>query len=204
MSSTHPLLGIIGGTGWPSTNIYLEKIPRRVQERLGGLNTPDIAFQSRNFAQLDAWMHEGNWEAVTGCLAEMALQMKKSSNIDSLVVLSNTLHKVAPKVAEIADIPLIHIGDCTAQMVHEQGIDRIGFIGTKFTMQEDFILQYFRERGIKVFTPPFDAIEGIDSIIFDELCQSKFKDESREFLFLQVAKMIDKHKINGVVLGCTE
>lgn len=204
MSNIHPLLGIIGGTGWPSTEIYLKKIPRRVQERLGGLNTPDIDFQSRNFAQIDAWMHEGNWDAVMNCLAEMALQMKKGSNIDSLAILSNTLHKVAPKVAEIAGVPLIHIGACTAEVVHEQGIDRVGFIGTKFTMQEDFILQYFRERNIKVFTPPVDAMEGIDDIIFNELCQNEFKDESREFLFLQVAKMIEKHKINGVVLGCTE
>lgn len=205
MGNIYPTLGIIGGTGWPSTNIYLQEIPRRVQERLGGLNTPDIVFQSRNFAQIDAWMHEGNWDAVTGLLAEMALQMKRSSDIDALVVLSNTLHKVAPNVAEIADVPLIHIGACTAQTVHDQGIDhRLGFIGTKFTMQEDFILWYFRERGIKVVTPPEEAMAEIDCIIFDELCQNQFKDDSRDFLFHQVTDMIGAHRIEGLVLGCTE
>jgi len=206
MSNTkiHPTIGIIGGTAWPSTNIYLEKIPHRVQERLGGLNTPDIIFQSRNFAEIDEWMHEGNWEAVTGLFAEMTLQMKRCSDINSLVVLSNTLHKVAPKAAEIADVPLIHIGDCTAKAVCDQGIKRVGFIGTRFTMQEDFILKHFREQGIEVFTPPAGSMERIDRIIFQELCQDRFNDDSRDFLFLQMAKMIERHKIEGIVLGCTE
>ena len=154
MSNNYPTLGIIGGTGWPSTVTYFQGIPRRVQQRLGGLNTPSIVFQSRNFAQVDQWMHEGNWGAVTGLFAELTLQMKRSSNIDALAILSNTLHKVAPKVAEIADVPLIHIGECTAADVSEQGIDRVGFIGTKFTMQEDFILKCFRERGIEVLRHP--------------------------------------------------
>jgi len=205
MNNVHyPLLGIIGGTGWPSTEVYFKKIPRRVQERLGGLNSPNIVFQSRNFAQIDGWMHEGDWEAVTSCLAEMALQMKRGSNIDSLAVLSNTLHKVAPKVAEIAGVPLIHIGSCAAQTVIDQSIERVGFIGTKFTMQEDFVLKHFRGRGIKVFTPPTASMDEIDRIIFNELCQNEFKDESRDFLFLQVAKMIERYKIKGVILGCTE
>lgn len=66
MNNVHyPLLGIIGGTGWPSTEVYLKKIPRRVQERLGGLNSPNIVFQSRNFAQIDGWMHEGDWNTIT-------------------------------------------------------------------------------------------------------------------------------------------
>lgn len=205
MSNNYPTLGIIGGTGWPSTVTYFQGIPRRVQQRLGGLNTPSIVFQSRNFAQVDQWMHEGNWEAVTGLFAELTLQMKRSSNIDALAILSNTLHKVAPKVAEIADVPLIHIGECTAADVSEQGIDRVGFIGTKFTMQEDFILKCFRERGIEVFTPPSSTMGEIDRIIFQELCQDETdNEESRNFLFLQVAKMIERHKIKGVVLGCTE
>lgn len=97
MNNVHyPLLGIIGGTGWPSTEVYLKKIPRRVQERLGGLNSPNIVFQSRNFAQIDGWMHEGNWEAITGRLAEMALQMKKvviSMLLQSYPTPSTKLHR---------------------------------------------------------------------------------------------------------------
>ncbi len=199
-----PNIGIIGGTGWPSTNIYLNEIPRRVQALLGGLNSPNIIFMSKNFAQIDAWMHEGNWGAVKELFTEMALQMKRNSDISALAVLSNTLHKVAPEVAEIAGVPLIHIGDCTAKFARANCVERVGFIGTKFTMQEDFILKYFRTEGIEVFTPPKVAMGGIDDIIFNELCKNKFEDDSRDFLFHQVAEMISQHHIDGVVLGCTE
>lgn len=201
-----PTLGIIGGTGWPSTNIYFDEIPRRVQKELGGLNSPNITFMSRNFAQIDAWMHEGNWAAVQGCLTEMALQMKRGGRIDALAILSNTLHKVAREVAMVADVPLIHIGDCAAKLTWGQGLDRVGFIGTKFTMQEDFILQHFRDQGIEVFTPEASAMQRIDDIIFGELCSNQYakEDLSRRFLFQQVAEMISRHHIEGVVLGCTE
>lgn len=203
-SNVYPILGMIGGTGWPSTKVYFDKIPQLVQKRLGGLNSPNIVFQSRNFAQIDEWIHSGDWEAVTGCLTEMALQMKKGSNIDSLVVLSNTLHKVAPKVAEIAGVPLIHIGECTAKVVEMQSIKKVGFIGTEITMQKGFLFGSFSEQGIKVSVPPWSAMDEIDRIIFDELCQDEFKDESRDFLFSQVIKMIEQDKIEAVILGCTE
>lgn len=208
MKNVHPTVGLIGGTGWPSTITYFEQVPRLVQEKLGGLNTPDIVFQSRNFAKIDEWMHEGNWEAVTGLFAELTLQMKKSSDIDALAVLSNTLHKVAPEAAEIAGVPLIHIGECTAKVVQERDLKRIGFIGSKFTMQEDFVLEHFRERGIEVFVPPAAEMKAIDDIIFGELCQNKITgpnaDKSRDFLFSQVARLIKRHKVEGIVLGCTE
>lgn len=201
-----PIIGLIGGTGWPSTEVYLHEIPRQVQKRLGGLNSPNVDFQSRNFAQIDEWVHEGNWEAVTGLLTEMALQMKKSSNISALAILSNTLHKVAPQVAKIADVPLIHIGECTAKTVKGQRLHRVGFIGTKFTMQDDFILECFRNQGIKVFTPPEEDMNRIDEIIFRELCQGdgKVSTASRDYLFQRVVNLIAEKDIKGVILGCTE
>ena len=199
-----PNIGIIGGTGWSSTEIYLKEIPRRVQKKLGGLNSPNVVFMSKNFAQIDTWMHEGNWDAVKGLFTEMALQMRRNSKISALAVLSNTLHKVAPEVAEIAGVPLIHIGDCTAKFACANCVERTGFIGTKFTMQEDFILKCFRTEGIEVFTPPKVVMDGIDEIIFNELCKNHFKEDSRDFLFHQVVEMISRHHIDSVVLGCTE
>lgn len=201
---TLPTLGVIGGTGWPSTQIYLQEIPRRVQEELGGLNSPNIVFKSRNFAQLDAWMHEGNWAAIRDLFIELASGMRVCDHIQALAIFSNTLHKVAEDVVAATGIPVIHIGEHTAKIAWSYSIKKIGFLGTKFTMQEDFILKYFRQENIEVYTPPMEAMDGIDDIIFSELCRDKFEDNSREFLFRQVAEMIIHQGIEGVVLGCTE
>lgn len=199
-----PTLGAIGGTGWPSTQTYLQEIPRRVQEELGGLNSPNIVFESRNFAQLDAWMHVENWRAIRDLFIELTLDMKEHDHIQALAIFSNTLHKVAEDVSTATGVPVIHIGEHAAKIAWSYSLEKVGFLGTNFTMQEDFILKYFRQENIEVCTPPAEVMDGIDDIIFSELCQDKFEDDSREFLFRQVAEMVIHQNIEGVVLGCTE
>lgn len=130
--------------------------------------------------------------------------MRVCDHIQALVIFSNTLHKVAEDVVAATGIPVIHIGEHAAKIAWSYSIEKIGFLGTKFTMQEDFILKYFRQENIEVYTPPVETMDGIDDIIFSELCRDKFEDNSREFLLRQVAEMIVRQGIEGVVLGCTE
>ncbi len=200
-----PILGVIGGTAWPSTITYLEKIRAGVQQRLGGQHSPNLNLVSRDFEQLDAWMHTDNWPAVTGCLTQMAMDLRQQ-RADAIVILSNTLHKVADDIVRVVGPrpKLINIGEFTASYVKRLGLERVGFLGTEFTMKEDFIIRYFREQGIEVVTPAPEAMLGIDNLIFNELCNDKFNPNSRRFLFSQVAEMIDFYQIQAVILGCTE
>jgi aspartate racemase len=47
-------IGMIGGTGWPSTLEYYKIINQEINKRLGGLSSAKIILSSFNYAEIDA------------------------------------------------------------------------------------------------------------------------------------------------------
>ena len=48
------------------------------------------------------------------------------------------MHLLADQVEEAVSIPLLHIADATAAAVRKLDINRVGLLGTRFTMEKDF------------------------------------------------------------------
>ena len=67
-------------------------------------------------------------------------------------------------------------------------------------MQSDFYQNYFEKQGIKVLTPNIKDQEMINEIIFNELVLGIVKEKSRK----KLESIINKFKVDGVILGCTE
>ena len=113
------------------------------------------------------------------------------------------MHKVAPQIASMINIPIIHIADATAGELEKRNIKTVGLLGTKYTMTQDFYKQRLIDRGIKVVIPDEEDIETVNSVIFDELCVGKIEDSSRE-KYKKIIKTLADKGAEGVILGCTE
>jgi aspartate racemase len=114
------------------------------------------------------------------------------------------MHKVASQVEAAVDIPLLHIADATAARVKAEGLSRIGLLGTKFTMEEDFYRGRLEsQHGLTVLTPPAGQRELVHRVIYDELCLGRVVDRSRS-AFRQVVDGLAAGGAQGVILGCTE
>jgi aspartate racemase len=114
------------------------------------------------------------------------------------------MHKVAAQVEAGVDIPLLHIADATAERVKAAGLTRIGLLGTRFTMEEDFYRGRLESRhGLSVVTPPADQRALVHGVIYDELCLGNVRDKSRG-AFQQVVRDLVAREVQGVILGCTE
>jgi aspartate racemase len=46
--------------------------------------------------------------------------------------------KVAPEIESELSIPILHIADATAIKLVADGITKVGLLGTRFTMEQDF------------------------------------------------------------------
>jgi aspartate racemase len=196
-------LGLIGGMSWESTVPYYRTINRVVGERLGGLHSARLVLYSVDFHDIEVLQHEGRWEESGDILAEAARAVRRAG-ADAIVLCTNTMHKVAGQIEAAVDIPLLHIADATATRVQQAGVSRVGLLGTKFTMEQDFYRGRLEARhGLKVLTPPGEQRDLVHSVIYDELCLGRVEDSSRQAYRKIVADLVDQGA-QGVILGCTE
>jgi aspartate racemase len=196
-------IGLIGGMSWESTVPYYRTINRAVGERLGGLHSAKVALYSVDFHDIEQLQHAGRWAESGEILADAARAVRRAG-ADVLVLCTNTMHKVAAQIEAAVDIPLLHIADATAARVKAAGLTRIGLLGTRFTMEEDFYRGRLEARhGLTVLTPPADQRALVHSVIYGELCLGNVRDESRRG-FQQVVADLVAREVQGVILGCTE
>ncbi len=195
-------IGLIGGMSWESTAIYYRLANELVRERLGGLHSARVVMTSVDFAEVEELQATGQWDRAGELLAAEAAKLE-AAGADFLVLCTNTMHKVAEAIAESASIPLLHLGDVTADAVRSAGLDTIGLLGTAFTMSQDFYRGRLESHGLRVLVPDEDDQALVHRVIYDELCQGVVLDESRR-AYVDITDRLVAHGAQGIVLGCTE
>lgn len=196
-------IGLLGGMSWESTASYYKAINQGVKEALGGLHSAKICLHSVDFDEVERLQSAGDWDAAAAHLGAAASSVE-AGGADFLMICTNTMHKVAPEIASNISIPLLHIADATGEALVADGISRVGLLGTRFTMEEDFYKDRLQKRhGLQVVIPGTGAMDDVHNIIYSELCLGKVTKPSRR----RVLEIIDGLKDAGaeaVILGCTE
>ncbi len=196
-------IGLLGGMSWESTQTYYQLINEGVKEKLGGLHSAKIALYSVDFHEIEVLQHRGDWDESGRALARDARRIEVAG-ADFLVICTNTMHRVAPQIEQEIDIPLLHIADATADAVLGAGKKKIGLLGTRFTMEQDFYRGRLTERhGLEVLVPDEPDRETVHRVIYDELCLGKVLDPSRALYVEIIGKLADRGA-EAVILGCTE
>jgi aspartate racemase len=113
------------------------------------------------------------------------------------------VHRVADRIEEALSVPFLHIADPTAQAIEVRGISTVGLLGTRFTMEGDFISGRLRAQGVRCIVPPPGDRAVVHRVIYEELCAGKVVESSRQ-RFLAIIRDLIAHGAQGVVLGCTE
>ncbi len=196
-------IGLIGGMSWESTANYYRDINEQVKQRLGGLHSARILLYSVDFQEIERLQHQGRWDEAGEQLGDIARRLE-GAGADVVALCTNTMHKVAPAIEAALRVPFLHIADPTAQAVKQAGIGRIGLLGTRFTMEEDFYRGRLVQRhGLDVIVPDAAERETVHRVIYDELCLGKVEERSRQAYRDIIAHLVERGA-EGVILGCTE
>ncbi|WP_429086044.1 aspartate/glutamate racemase family protein [Aeromonas veronii] len=196
-------IGLLGGMSWESTVSYYQALNRGVRAQLGGLHSARVLLNSVDFAAIERLQHAGDWPATARLLAAEARKLQ-NGGADFLLIGTNTMHKVAPEIEAAIDIPLLHIADATAATLRADGITRVGLLGTRFTMEQDFYKGRLQERfGLAVLVPDEAGRERVHRIIYDELCLGEIRASSRAE-YLAIIEELAAAGAEAVILGCTE
>jgi len=196
-------IGLIGGMSWESTVPYYRHINRMTAERLGPLHSARIVLYSVDFHEIEALQRTGGWTAAGELLADAARRVQ-AAGADFIVLCTNTMHKVADAITAAVDLPLLHIVDPTGDAIRERGLTRVGLLATRYTMEDAFWRDRLAARfGIEAIVPPKAERERVHAIVYDELCQGRIVEASKQE-YLRIVGALCDAGAEGIVLGCTE
>ena len=195
-------IGLIGGMSWESTATYYRALNELARERLGGLHSAKLLLHSFDFAEIEALQASGDWAGAADAMIDAARRLERGG-AECLVICTNTMHKLAPDVRRAVGLPLLHIGDATADAVLAAGVARPLLLATRYTMEQDFYRGRLRERGIEARIPDAHDRGVVHDVIYDELCRGVIDDGSRR-AWLDVVRRGVERGADGVIFGCTE
>jgi aspartate racemase len=195
-------IGLLGGMSWESSALYYRLLNETVRDRLGGLHSARCVLLSVDFAEIERLQVAGDWARAGELLAADAKTLE-AAGAELVLLCTNTMHKVARALTDAITVPLLHVGDVTADAVRAAGITRVGLLGTAFTMEQPFLTDRLADRGLHVMLPdPVDRAL-VHRVIYEELCLGIVRDESRA-AFRAVIERLVADGADGVILGCTE
>jgi len=196
-------IGLVGGMSWESSAIYYSCMNKVVRRELGGFHSAKTLMLSVDFAEVEHLQHKGDWKALDQMMADAALQLEKGG-ADLVLLCTNTMHLCTPAIEASINIPFYHIAEAAGQAIAEQGLKKVGLLGTRFTMEKDFYKQkLLQDFGIEVITPDPEEMDVVHEIIYGELVHGVIEEESRE-KYKAIIASLEARGAEGVVLGCTE
>jgi len=195
-------LGMIGGTGYPTTIEYYRLINEMVNKRLGGMNFAQCMIYSFNYGVIDALNKQNDMQGLFTLLLD-ACDEVVMTGVDALMLCANTIHMFADRLQDMIPVPIIHIADATADHILAQKIDSVALMGTKYTMEMDFYKTRLEDKNIRVIIPDRDDRKYIHDTIMDELVKNMLLEETKE-RYIGIINKLKEEGAEGIVLGCTE
>jgi len=197
------IIGLIGGMSWLSTIEYYRIINQEISDRLGGLHSAKIIMISLDFDTIEKMQTEGRWADATDIMVDSAKKLE-NGGADCVLICTNTMHKTADDVQNNISIPLLSIIDATAEKVKEKRMKKVGLLGTRYTMTDDFYKgKLYKEYGIEALVPDAKNISVVNDIIYKELCVGTISPSSKNKI-IEIIYGLKKDGAEGIILGCTE
>lgn len=197
-------VGLIGGTAWYSTVDYYRYINEAVNDAYGNNTNPPLLIYNLNNARIQELQAKGKWDEITSIFSQAAARLR-AGGAQAILLCANTSHKVYPQLSQTVDMPILHIGDATGRAIRASGLRKVGLIGTQYTMEDSFMVDWLKEHyGIEAIVPDSaDARRELQRIIHEELDRGIYKPESKKYVLSQMEEL-RKRGAEGVVLACTE
>lgn len=195
-------IGMIGGMSWESSAEYYRMVNEEVKRQLGGLHSAKIILFSVDFNEVERCQSEGRWDDAGEILGEAAYSLEKAG-ADFIVICTNTMHKVIDQIYQKTSLPILHIADETAAQIKKLGIKKVGLLGTKYTMEQDFYKSRIQSENIEVLIPDEKDRDLINKTIFNELCLGTILPSSKDY-FKRIIEGLSAEGAEGIILGCTE
>jgi aspartate racemase len=194
-------IGIVACSAEGAALCY-QTICREALTLVGKNDHPRITLDSIPMAPWLPAFDARDWAGVAKFMLDSA-RLLHAAGADFAICPDNSAHLAWAEVQAQTPLPWLHIGDVVAAEAARQGFRRVGVLGTRFTMAGPVYPEALGKRGIDALVPEAADRETVDRIIFAELVDGVFKDESRQEYNRVIARLRDRG-CDAVALACTE
>lgn len=195
-------IGLIGGLAWPSTEVYHRLLNQDVARRLGGNHSARLVLWAEDFEHVAALQRAGAWQEAGDLLADGARALERAG-AELLAICANTMHLVADRVRAAVDIPLVHLVEVVADAATKGGLQRLGLLGTAYTMTSSLYPDVCGPRGVEILVPGEEDRAAVHESIYSELTRGLVTAQARATAYEAAVRLV-ADGADGVVLGCTE
>ncbi|MBZ9607445.1 aspartate/glutamate racemase family protein [Clostridium estertheticum] len=196
-------IGLIGGMSWESSLEYYRIINETAKLKLGGLHSAQCLMYSVDFEKIEGLQHQNKWDELTNIMVDAAEKLK-NGGADFIIICTNTMHKMASDIESRVGIKVLHIAEVTGEKIIQKGMKKVGLLGTKFTMEQEFYKKVLKDKfNIDVIIPDENERDILHEIIYNELCRGLISEGSRE-KYKKIINNLSLKGAEGIVLGCTE
>jgi len=195
-------IGLVGGVGWRSTEIYYRLLNQEVALRRGGLSSARVAVESLDFAEVRALVDTGREDALRD-LYLRAVQALVAGGAVLLALCSNSAHARLQYLQESAAVRFLHIADPVNRAIVAGNFRKILLLGTREVMERDFMKTALSPSGATFIVPGSEEREWLHRMIFEDLETGNATCQHRQ----QLVDLVNRYATagaDGVILGCTE
>jgi aspartate racemase len=169
---------------------------------LGEFEHPDVTLDCISFGRsMPAW-DAGDYDSIRKTLA-VSVDRLARAGADFFACPDNTAHMALERSGQDLALPGLHIAEVVADRAAHDRRTRVGVLGTRYTMEGPLYPEAFAARGLTAEVPDADDREIVNQIIFSELVNGVFTDESRE-QYVRVIQRLAARGCDAVALVCTE
>ena len=194
-------IGLLGGMHWESTSAYYHTINAVAREQLGGVHSAPCLIYSVDYHPIRQSLVADRWGDVGQALAGAARALERGG-ADFLVICTNIMHRVAAPVRAAVGIPLLHVADVAACRLRAAGFSRVGLVGTRQVMEQDFHREPLERLGLDIITPPEEERRWCHELIFRELWCGPLRAPDREIMRRMLADMAARGA-QVILVACT-
>lgn len=196
-------IGLLGGMAWPSTVEYYRQINQYTNQKRGDNHSAECLIYSVDFQVIENFQHNDEWDKAAALLIQAA-QKLEMAGADMIVICTNTMHLLYEDIQSAISIPVIHIAEATGESIKRCGLETVGLLGTRFTMEKTFYSDVLTDSfGIETLIPEEHERMIVHDIIYSELVQGTVLLKSKE-AYLQIISLLIERGAQGIILGCTE
>jgi aspartate racemase len=178
----------------------LRLVNEEVNRRLGGVHSARTLMLSVDFAEIEELQRTGNWDQASRRLIDAGRQLERGG-ADFLLLCTNTMHRTAPELERALAIPFVHIADATADAIKAAGIAKVGLLGTRYTMEQDFYRGRLEDRHrLSVIVPEESERTLVHDVIYNELVLGRVEATSRAAFAGIIGGLVEEGSRDGFPL----
>jgi aspartate racemase len=169
---------------------------------MGEHNHPQITLDSIPMAEHNKFIFKGDWQGVAQVLLASARRVAQAG-ADFAICPDNTCHQAFEYLVPESPLPWLHIAEVVAREADRNSFKRLGILGTRYLMEGPVYGEALKRYSISGEIPDAADRERINTIIFKQLVNGIFPEESRLY-FNEVMTKLKARGCDAAVLGCTE